>query len=121
MAIDLPDGFVLRTLRDGYTYTPPRVRESEVDQGAPKQRRDTTAAPADIQARFVMSRAQYRDVFVPWFNGALAGGAHWFNWTEPFTGDAGRAQFKGGSLPPTTRSAGGRIVLGAQLRFVRTP
>jgi hypothetical protein len=109
----------LRPLREGYEPQSSGALESEVDDGPPKARRQFTLEIEQTAVRFLMTASVYEDTFRPFYETTLKRGALWFDWTEPFTGDAVTAQFIGSAAPRAKKRPSGKIEVTAALRFKR--
>lgn len=117
MAVAIPEGLVLRALRDGFAAAPRPILVSWVDIGDARQRPLHTGKREQINATFRMNRTAYTDLFLPFWRDDLGQGALWFDWTHPLTLQAVEAQFAGGSPPVAQAIAGGRIQLTCRLNI----
>lgn len=109
----------LRPLRDGYDPQSSGALESEVDDGAPKARRQFTLEIEQSAVRFLMTASVYENDFRPFYETTLKRGALWFTWSEPFTGDSVSAQFISAAAPRARKRPGGRIEVSSALRWKR--
>ncbi|MGY6663361.1 MAG: hypothetical protein ACXIVO_13685 [Glycocaulis sp.] len=117
MAVSLPEGLVLRALREGFAAQPKPLLVSEVDVGDARQRPLHTGKRESFSAVFRLKRSDYTTLFVPFWRDDLGRGALWFDWTHPLTGVAVEAQFAGATQPQAVPIAGGRVQLTCRLNI----
>ncbi|MFY0638713.1 hypothetical protein [Maricaulis maris] len=106
-----PQDLSKKTLRDDHAIDgTDNVIRSTVDRGPAKQRPRYTNPDRGGVVTFRWTRAEYKDEFLPWFEGDLAFGSLSFDgWVEPLTGAAVTARFVGGQ-PYQPRPAEGGLI-----------
>jgi hypothetical protein len=95
--------------RDTGEQPDPVVMRSEKERGVPSQRRIKADSLVTVPVTLYFDTAADAVSFEQWFFGDLAGGAKWFNWTNPRNGAVVEAQIVGGDigqLTPTIRTWG---------------
>lgn len=78
----------------------PVVIRSEMERGVAKQRRIAADAIVTIPIEVVFQSQQEAADFEEWFYDDIAGGADFFDWTDPRTSTVVQARIVGGQLGP---------------------
>jgi hypothetical protein len=74
------------------------VLRTEMDNGIAKQRARFSTAIVTRDATVMVSSLDDKQALDDWAGADLAGGAAWFTWTEPLTGNSVQARLVGGKL-----------------------
>lgn len=112
--------------RDGGEMPAPVVVGSEMERGVPKQRRFAADALTAIGVTAVFDNGEQAEKFLDWFydnTTGAQGGAAWFDFTHPRTGDTEEGQIVNGDigeLRPLGTQAGSRWARQFQIRYVRS-
>ena len=80
------------------------VLRSEMERGVPKQRRMASDALVQVKVTLQFKTQAHANTFEAWFDSAAGagGGADWFAWVHPRTGQTVQARVMGGTLGPLT-------------------
>lgn len=88
----------IKILIDTSEAPTPVVIRSEMERGVAKQRRFAADAMVTIPVSVIFFTKQEAADFEDWFYNDIAGGADFFDWTDPRTGVAVQARIVGGQL-----------------------
>jgi hypothetical protein len=84
--------------RDTGETPDPVVLRSEKERGVPSQRRMKADSLVAVDVTLYFDSSADAVSFEQWFYGDLAGGANWFNWLNPRTGQVVEARIVGGDM-----------------------